>query len=124
VVIPILACRALQGLPTTTGGDHLWWDARPLFCTGVGIYATLVSTLVQYLAITAGSCIACRFGVFISIEFKTDTPKSANRCGSGSLKFDEFLHAICECALPQHSIVYSNKFWIKTFSKVKLNRLQ
>jgi len=26
MVIPILACRALQGPPTTTGGDHLWWD--------------------------------------------------------------------------------------------------
>jgi len=24
MVIPILACRALQG-PPTTGGNHLWW---------------------------------------------------------------------------------------------------
>jgi len=30
MVIPILACRALRGPPTTTGGDNLWWGSREI----------------------------------------------------------------------------------------------
>jgi len=28
MVIQTLVRRASQGLPTTTGGDHHWWDFR------------------------------------------------------------------------------------------------